>query len=79
MLLYINSLKGGVTMARDLTRVTVNLKTELVEQIDAYAEELGLTRTSGVAVLLSQAINNQKVINNMDDLIKAYRREQNNG
>lgn len=64
-------------MARDLTRVTVNLKSELVEQIDNYADELGLTRTSAVAVLLSQAINNQKVIDNMGDLIKVYK-EQNN-
>lgn len=64
-------------MARDLTRVTVNLKSELVEQIDSYADELGLTRTSAVAVLLSQAINNQKVIDNMGDLIKVYK-EQNN-
>lgn len=54
---------------RDLTRVTVNLSTELVEKIDRYAEQSSLTRTSACASLLTQAINGQTAMDNLGDLL----------
>ena len=63
-------------MARDITRVTVNLSSELVEQVDKYAENMSINRTSAVAVLLSQAINSQKAMNDLGELIKLYQEEQ---
>lgn len=63
-------------MAKDITRVTVNLNSELVNQVDKYAENMNINRTSAVAVLLSQAVNSQKAMNDLGELIKLYQEEQ---
>lgn len=47
-------MNGGVIMARvkrDLTRITINLPTHVLEQIDAYAKERGLSRTTAIMIL----------------------------
>lgn len=62
-------------MARDLTRITVNLKSELVEQIDKYADDMSLTRTSAVAVLLSQAVNSQRALGELSELVNLLKNE----
>lgn len=64
-------------MARDLTRITLNLSTRLVEQLDAYADEMGLVRTSAISVLLSQALNSQKAMQDIGELLKLVKEEQN--
>lgn len=64
-------------MARDLTRITLNLSTKLVEQLDAYADEMGLVRTSAISVLLSQALNSQKAMQDIGELLKLVKEEQN--
>lgn len=69
--------KGGVIVARDLTRITLNLSTKLVEQLDAYADEMGLVRTSAISVLLSQALNSQKAMQDIGELLKLVKEEQN--
>ena len=63
-------------MARDITRVTVNLNSELVEQVDKYAEEMNINRTSAVAVLLSQAVNSQKAVNELGEFLTLFKAEQ---
>jgi metal-responsive CopG/Arc/MetJ family transcriptional regulator len=63
-------------MARDITRVTVNLNSELVEQVDKYAEEMNINRTAAVAVLLSQAVNSQKAVNELGELLTLVKAEQ---
>lgn len=65
-------------MARDLTRVTVNLKSDLVEQIDKYADSMSLTRTAACAVLLSQAVNGQRAMNDIGELLRLYQLQQDN-
>lgn len=64
-------------VARDLTRITLNLSTKLVEQLDAYADEMGLVRTSAISVLLSQALNSQKAMQDIGELLKLVKEEQN--
>lgn len=64
-------------MARDLTRITLNLSTKLVEQLDSYADEMGLVRTSAISVLLSQALNSQKAMQDIGELLKLVKEEQN--
>ncbi len=59
-------------MAKDTTRVTVNLTSELVNQVDAYAEQMNINRTSAVAVLLSTSLNGQKAMSdtvNLSDIV----------
>lgn len=66
-------------MARDITRVTVNLNAELVNRVDAYAEKMNINRTSAIAVLLSMAIDGQEVVANMPDIIKLYKKSVDGG
>ena len=66
-------------MARDLTRVTVNLASDLVAQIDKYAEDMSLTRTSACAVLISQSIKGNQAMSDLQKLIQAYEDEKAKG
>lgn len=63
-------------MARDLTRMTVSLPTELVNRVDTYAEYMGIKRTSATAVLLTMALDSQKAMNDLSELLKLYQVEQ---
>ena len=63
-------------MAKETTRVVVNLNSELVRQVDSYAESMNINRTSAVAVLLSQAVNSQKAMNDLGELLKMAKAEQ---
>lgn len=63
-------------MAKNITRVTVNLNSELVEQVDKYADDMNINRTAAVAVLLSQAVNSQKAMSDIGDLLTIYKGEQ---
>ena len=63
-------------MAKETTRVVVNLNSELVRQVDSYAESMNINRTSAVAVLLSQAVNSQKAMNDLGELLKMVKAEQ---
>lgn len=61
-------------MARqDWTRVTVNLNSDLVRRVDAYGESMNINRTSAVAVLLSQALNEQKAVSDLSELLELVR------
>lgn len=40
----------------DLKRVTLNLSSELVEDIDAYASKMHVSRTAAMAFLLSSSL-----------------------
>lgn len=58
---------------QDWTRVTVNLNSELVKHVDAYGERMGINRTSAVSVLLTQALNEQKAVNDLSELLELVR------
>lgn len=61
--------KGGFEMAKEITRVTFNLPTSLVEQVDDYGRLMNINRTSSVSVLLSTALSGQKAISDMGNLL----------
>ena len=64
-------------MARvETTRMGMNIPTELMDKLDEYADRMNISRTSAVCVLLSQALNSQKVMNDLGELIKLYQEEQ---
>ena len=62
-------------MGKEITRVTVNLNSDLVRQVDNYADSMNINRTSAVAVLLSQSLNSQKAMNDLGELLKLYQDE----
>lgn len=41
----------------DLKRVTVNLSSDLVAEVDAYATKMHVSRTAAMAFLLSSSLN----------------------
>lgn len=64
-------------MARvETTRMGMNIPTELMDKLDEYADRMNISRTSAVCVLLSQALDSQKVMNDLGELLKLYQEEQ---
>lgn len=41
---------------RDLCRVTVNLPSHIVEYVDEYAKQHGLTRTTAMLILIADGL-----------------------
>lgn len=58
-------------MPRDLTRVSLNFSKELLVQIDEWADGVGISRSSAVAVLCSQMLASYKMTNGLDYAVKA--------
>lgn len=63
-------------MAKEVKRVTFNVPVELIDRVDGYADSLSINRTSAVCVLLSMALDGQKAMNTMEELLKAVKEEQ---
>lgn len=64
-------------MARvETTRMGMNIPTELMDKLDEYADRMNISRTSAVCVLLSQALNSQKAVNDLGELLKLVKAEQ---
>lgn len=58
-------------MARnEVIRLNINVPTPLMERLDEYADRMNINRTSAVAVLLTQALDNQKAMNAISELVK---------
>lgn len=58
-----------MSKAKETIRVTVNLVPELVQQLDGYACEMGINRTSAVSVLLKQALANNTAMADLHKLM----------
>jgi hypothetical protein len=50
-------------------RLMMNLPVELFDQLDAYARKMNINRTSAVCVLLTQALNNQNLVSDLNKLV----------
>ena len=59
-----------------LQKLVCNIDDALMKQLDEYAASLHITRTAAVAVLLSTALQAQKSMNTLEELMKAYKAEQ---
>lgn len=58
----------------DTAKLILNVPRKLLEQLDDYAENMNITRTSAVCVLLSQSLGSQKAMNDMGELLKLYQK-----
>ena len=56
----------------EMSRMGINIPTELLEQVDKYASSMNINRTSAVCVLLSEALNAHSTMNNLDAFVKMY-------
>ena len=57
-------------------RLTFNIPTDLLGQVDEYAKKMCVNRTSALCFLLSQSLNSQKAMNDLGELLTLYQDEQ---
>ena len=63
-------------MAREVKRININIPVETLERVDRYADSMSINRTSAILVLLSQAMDSQKAMSDLGELVKLYQLEQ---
>lgn len=59
-----------------LKRVNMNLSEDLIEKIDAYAEIMGINRSSAISVLVSTQLQQQEALGTMKSLVEFVDKEQ---
>ena len=62
-----------------LKRINLNLDEELLSQLDDYANQMHITRSAAISVLLSQLFQGQKTMKTMGDLVSIYNDEKKKG
>ena len=72
--LYDKLFFGGDFMA--LAKLYCNIEEDLLKQVDDYASILHITRTAAVSVLLSRALQAEKLTDTLSDLMDAYKSEK---
>lgn len=55
---------------RDITRVNMNLPTQMVIKVKEYADSLGLPVTQAYTVLINMALEHKDMIKAMPELLK---------
>lgn len=55
---------------RDITRVNMNLPTQMVTKVKEYADSLGLPFTQAYTVLINMALEQKDMIKAMPELLK---------
>lgn len=65
-----------VVMAREVRRININVPVETLERIDNYADTMSINRTSAILVLISQAMDSQKAMSDLGELLNLYQEEQ---
>lgn len=59
----------------ETTRINLNMSNDLVKKVDSYAAKMCITRTSAICVLLNQALDSQKAMNDLGELLKLYKQQ----
>lgn len=57
-------------------KMVCNVDEDLLAQVDAYAAQLHISRTSAVSVLLSQALQAKQTITTLDELLRFYQAQE---
>lgn len=53
---------------KDTIKIQLNLSNDIVQLVDNYAIENGITRTSAISILLSQQLKSLKALSDMSTL-----------
>lgn len=59
-----------------LKKLILNLDEALIAKVDVYAKEHHVNRTSAVAFLLGNALEQRQAITTLDELLKLYQAQQ---
>ena len=63
-------------MKKETRRINFNIPVDTLERVDEYADNMSINRTSALLVLLSQALDGQKALTIMDEMLKTIKSEQ---
>lgn len=59
-----------------LVKLYCNIEGDLLKQVDEYAELLHITRTAAVSVLLSRALQAEKLTDSISAMMDAYKADK---
>lgn len=57
----------------ELTRVNYRLPSKLVERVKQYSIDLGIPMTQGVVLLLTKALDNENILEQLPILLELYK------
>lgn len=57
----------------ELTRVNFRLPSKLVERLKQYSTDLGVPMTQGVVLLLTKALHNENILEQLPMLLELYK------
>ena len=57
----------------ELTRVNYRLPSKLVERVKQYSIDLGIPMTQGVVLLLTKALDNENILEQLPMLLELYK------
>lgn len=57
----------------ELTRVNYYLPSKLVERVKQYSNDLGVPMTQGVVLLLTKALDNENILEQLPMLLELYK------
>lgn len=61
----------------ETNRINLNMPCDLAYRVDEYASKMNINRTSAICVLLNMALDSQKAMNDLGELLRLYQEEQN--
>lgn len=61
----------------EVTRINLNMPNDLLVKVDGYANRMNVNRTSAICVLLNMALDSQKAVSDIAELLKIIQNEQN--
>lgn len=73
---YVLKGKENVMEKVETSRINLNMPCDLVYRVDEYASNMNINRTSAICVLLNLALDSQKAMNDLGQLLKLYQDEQ---
>lgn len=59
-----------------MQKLVCNVEETLMREVDAYASTLHITRTAAIAVLLSRALQAEKLAGTLTEMMDAYKVEK---
>ena len=63
-------------MAREVKRININIPIDTLERIDDYADKMTISRTAAILVLTNLALDSQRAMNTLDELMIAYKNDK---
>ena len=63
-------------MQKEMKRININVPLDTLERIDSYADKMTINRTSAILVLCNLALDSQKAMSDIGELLKLAQEEQ---